>query len=273
MSTAWHAGDTLLRAYRDARVDMGAAASVEAHLLRCPDCRTRLAALAPDPVLAPAFDRVVADIATPSRAPLLRLARRCGLGESDAALLGAARALDGSWALAAVAVLGLTALAAVAHQGSGRVLYLLLAPLLPVLGVVAAFAATDPFAEIAAATPYSKVRLAALRTVAVCVTVIPLVVAFGLLLPPIGWLAVGWLMPGLALTVLALALMTWITPNAAGAVVAGIWAVTLLAVTSAADVQAAVRAPAAAGYAVIACAGILLLTLRLRAARAPGDPR
>ena len=135
----------------------------------------------------------------------MRLLRRLGLSEADAALLRAARSLDGSWTIATLAVVAFAALAAIDGGSSGRALYLLVAPLLPVVGVVVAFSSSDSLADLVAATPYSKARLALLRTAAVCAASVPLVIAFGAAVPPIGWLAVGWLMPALALTTLTLA--------------------------------------------------------------------
>ena len=107
-------------------------------------------------------------------APLLvRVLRRLGLRDADGVLLAAARAVSGAWTLATLAVVVFAALATFADAGRGLALYLLVAPLVPVVGVVAAFGATDPLVELASTTPYSKARLAALRTAAVLVTAVP----------------------------------------------------------------------------------------------------
>ena len=56
MSTqAWHCDAPMLRRYADGAVDLALAASIEAHLIRCADCRAALAGQT-DPVeLAPGW--------------------------------------------------------------------------------------------------------------------------------------------------------------------------------------------------------------------------
>ena len=206
MSTGtWHADDALLRSWSGGAPDVAAGASVEAHLLHCARCRARLAELRPpagDPVLDRAWSGVVAGIAVPPPSPAVRLLRRLGVSASDAVLLRAARSLDGAWTLATVAVIAFAALAALGDATGGIGLYLLLAPLVPVIGVVVAFASTDPLDELTAATPFSAARLALLRTAAVSVTSVPIVVLLGAAVPPIGWFAFAWLVPAIALTLL-----------------------------------------------------------------------
>jgi hypothetical protein len=88
--------------------------------------------------------------------------------------------------------------------GDGPSLVLLLAPVLPVLGVAAAWAkGMDPAYEIVSATPRSGLYLIFRRTSAVLVVLIPLLVAVGL---PLGASPGLWLLPCLAFTVGTLAL-------------------------------------------------------------------
>lgn len=269
----WHAGDDLLRRYRDEASEPGTAASVEAHLLRCGDCRARLAALGPEPVLDVAWGRVVAAMGAPRRAPVVAMLRRIGVSEADAALLRAARSLDGSWVIATLAVVAFAALAALQRAESGRALYLLVAPLLPVLGVVVAFASADVLAEMVSATPYSKARLALLRTAAVCLVSVPVVIAAGALVPPIGWLAVAWLVPALALTTTALTFMTWLSPGTAGGAVGAVWLFVVGTAHATRDVGALVSAGPTAAYLAVSALAALCLTIRLKSDHEPGGPR
>lgn len=268
-----HADEALLLRYRDDACDPATSASVEAHLPGCAACRARLAGLGPHPGLDAAWGRVVAGIGTPEPSPVVRLLRRMGLSEADAALLRAARSLDGSWTIATLAVVALAALAAIDGGSSGRALYLLVAPLLPVALVVVAFSSSDSLAELVAATPYSKARLALLRTAAVCAASVPLVVAFGAAVPPIGWLAVGWLMPALALTTLTLTAMTWIRPVAAGCAAGALWLCVVAAALAADDVGAAVSTGPSLAYVVVSALAAACLTARLKSAHEPGGPR
>ena len=268
-----HADEALLLRYRDDACDPATAASVEAHLPTCEACRARLAGLGRAPVVDVAWGRVVAAIGTPEPSPAVRLLRRMGLSEADATLLRAARSLDGSWTIATIAVVAFAALAAIDGGSSGRALYLLVAPLLPVIGVVVAFSSSDSLAGLISATPYSKARLALLRTAAVCAASVPLVIAFGAAVPPIGWLAVGWLMPALALTTLTLAAMTWIRPATAGGAAGALWLLIVAAAFATDDVGAAVASGPALGYALVSAVAAACLTVRLKSAHEPGGPR
>ena len=167
--------------------------------------------------LALAWTGIRAAIQRPALPPVLRLLRRIGLSEQDSVLLSASQSLRGPWTLATSAILVFAVAASFPGQSIGQALYLLVAPLVPVLGVVAAFAAGDTGAELTGPTPYSKTRLALLRTAAVIVTTVPLVVALGAIVPGIGWLAIAWLGPALGLTLTALVALTWFRPAITGA--------------------------------------------------------
>jgi hypothetical protein len=88
--------------------------------------------------------------------------------------------------------------------------------MLPVAGVALTFGpAADPAHEIVAGTPYSPVRLLAVRTlVVVSTTLLPAGVAAVFLPVQLG-LALAWLLPALALTVGTLALSTRVAPHVA----------------------------------------------------------
>jgi hypothetical protein len=270
MSTdTWHASDEMLRSYARGETGVAVVASVEAHLLRCPACRERIAPEVSAPLEA-AWTRVADRIQAPRPPLIVRALRRLGLSEADGVLLSAARALDGAWLLATLAVVVFAALAAIPSAAEGRALYLLVAPLVPVLGVVASFAAGDPLAALTSATPYPKARLALLRTVAVVITSIPLSIAVGIAVPGIEWLAFAWLLPALALTLITLLAMTWWEPEPVGFAVASAWIAVLAVAHSSNDVAAAVRLNLQLVYLAIAVLAAVALALRIGAARTPG---
>ena len=270
MTTDWHATDEMLRSYARGETDIAVMASVEAHLMRCAQCRGRVAAEAPAEPLAAVWDRVVDAVQTPPLPVVVRVLRRLGVSESDALLLSAARSLSGAWTLASVAVVVFAALAAIPGVSQGRALYLLVAPLVPVLGVVAAFASGDPLADLTSTTSYAKARLALLRTVAVTVTSIPLSIAVGLAVPEIELLAFAWLLPALALTLLTLVAMTWWGHEPVGLAVGALWVAVIATAYASHDVAAAVRAELQLVYLVLALLAATALAIRIRATSAPG---
>jgi hypothetical protein len=270
MSTgSWHASDEMLRTYVRGQTGIAVTASVEAHLLRCAACRERIAPEVAEP-LEVAWTRVVERIQTPRLPFVVRLMRRCGLSESDSVLLAAARALNGAWLLATLAVVVFAALAAIPSASQGQALYLLVAPLVPVAGVVAAFATSDPLVDLTGTTPYPKARLALLRTVAVVITSVPLSIAIGVAIPGIAWLAFAWLVPALALTLITLVGMTWWKPEPVGIAVALAWVVVITIARANDDVAGAVGGEQQVAYLVLAALAAVALAFRLRAAHTPG---
>jgi hypothetical protein len=265
----WHATDEMLRCYVGGEIRVAVMASVEAHLLQCSLCRERVVALDAEPLDA-AWGRIVDRIQVSEAPFVVRLLGRFGLNEADAVLLSAARSLDGAWALATLGVVVFAALAAIPAVAEGRALYLLVAPLIPVLGVVTAFASADPLADLTASTPYSKARLALLRALAVVLAGVPLALAVGVAVPGIAWLAFAWLLPALALTLVTLVAMTWWAPESAGVVTAIAW----VAVIGTAQVHhgaaQAVSADLQLVYALVAVVAAVSLGARIRTAHTPG---
>jgi hypothetical protein len=265
----WHAGEEMLRSYARGESGVAVMASVEAHLMRCPDCRERLAPEVEAPLEA-AWTRVADHIQTPRLPFVVRLMRACGLSESDGVLLAAARSLNGAWLLATLAVIVFAAVAAIPSETQGQALYLLVAPLVPVVGVVAAFAASDPLSDLTSTTPYSKARLALLRTVAVVITSVPLSIAIGVAIPGIAWLAFAWLLPALALTLLTLVGMTWWKPEPVGIAVALVWVAVIATARAGDDIAGAVGFEQQLVYLGVAALAAVALALRLGAAHTPG---
>lgn len=265
----WHATDEMLRGYARGETGVAVTASVEAHLMSCSTCQARLAPQVDLPLDA-AWTRVLDAVQEPPKPFLVRVLQRVGLRDADAVLLAAARSVGGAWALATLLVVCCSALAALAQASQDQTLYLIVAPLAPVLGVVAAFGSTDPLAAVLRATPYPKARLALLRTAAVLVWSMPLSLAFGLLVPDIGTLAFGWLLPSLALVLLALVAMTWWAPEPVGVAISAGWLVIIGAAYARHAVTATVGPEAQIIALVVTVLAAVVLTIRLGAARAPG---
>jgi hypothetical protein len=218
MSTAtngWHLDEELARRYAENRVPGMLATSVEQHLTSCPACRALLRPVVPAARLTAVWAEVLERVEAPPVGLLERLLHRIGLDEPTARMVALTPLLRTSWLAGTVLVLVLALLAA-ETAAPAVALFLLLAPVLPVSGVALTFGpAADPAHEIVAGTPYSPVRLLAVRTmVVVSSTFLPTGVAAALLPVDVG-LALAWLLPALALTVGTLALSTRLAPHVA----------------------------------------------------------
>jgi len=272
--STWHADDGLVDGYLAGHLDLGLSASLEAHLLSCELCRSLLATRLPAASRA-RVDRTWASVRERVDVPVLplpvRLLRRLGTSEATAVVLAAARSMSTAWTLATVAVLLFAALAVLTETDAGRAVYLVIAPLIPVAGVVGAFGSTaDPVAELTRTTAYPPARLVLVRAAGVVVTSVPLAMAVGLVLPGSHWLAFAWLAPGLAFILVVLAASTWIDPVPAGGVVALTWAAVVAESTRSGDPFLAVDAAMQVGSLALAAAAALTLALRFRLLSYPG---
>ena len=259
---AWHADPGLLHRYATGDVDPSLAASLEAHVLACARCRADIAGCVDDARLALGLDGLLATIDAPRPGPVESLLRRAGVPEHQARLLAATPSLRLSWLLAiAVALAFAVGTARLARDPSTGVdLFLVVAPLLPLAGVAAAYGpGVDPTYDIGVAAPMHGWRLLLLRSTAVLSSTTFLAGAATLLLPPAGWAVAAWLLPSLALTLGSLALSTVLSPlRSAGAVAAGWLAVIITAFSE--QATTALLGPWPQGVAavvVIAATGVL----------------
>jgi hypothetical protein len=107
--------------------------------------------------------------------------------------------------------------------------FLLVAPLVPVLGVAATYGGrSDPLETLVATAPYGRTRLVLVRTLAVLVTVLPFTFLLGLTLPGPQWTATAWLGPALALVPVTLAVSSLVGPRAGASAVAIGWSAVVL---------------------------------------------
>jgi hypothetical protein len=231
--TTWHLDRELAERYADGGVTPVLAASVEQHLVACPGCRALVPA--DEPRLAAVWTEVLERVQTPPVGLLERLLRRVGVGEPTARLVAATPSLRGAWLTGSLVVLLLAVLAA--HSSDrGTVVFLALAPVLPLAGVALAFGPrTDPTLDIAAASPYSLVRLLAARTAFVVATTLLPAAAAAQLLPGDRWLTVAWLLPALAMCAVVLALARRVEPVLAAGVLSAGWVTLTVARYAAAD--------------------------------------
>jgi hypothetical protein len=260
-SASWHIDADSLRRWVDGMAGPLNSVSVEQHILKCAPCRAQVAGLVPALHLEPVWDRVLADVEVPRAAVAQRLLHRLGLNTSDSLVITSAVTLRAAWLSGVIAVLLFSVVAASLAPYGGISLFVLLAPLVPVAGVAAAYGpSVDPSYEAVLAAPYAMVRLVLLRTASVLVTSVPLVVVAGLLLPTSPVVAAVWLLPAAGFIVLTLSASIWVDPAHAAAAVAVGWVIAVGWAARTGD-PLAVFAPAflVAYVALIAVAGLILL--------------
>lgn len=217
----WHLERDLADRYSDGRVSPVLAASVEQHLLACADCRSLIRA---DQTR---LDSVWADVLETVEAPRVSLVekglRALGVSDATSRLVAATPSLRGAW-LTGVGVLLVAAFLVARLSEHGTLVFVALAPVLPVLGVALAFGPqTDPTLEIAAASPYSLVRLLAARTAFVVGTTLLPAAALTFFVPGPDWLTIGWLLPSLAMCSAVLATAQRIEPHVSALGLSAAW--------------------------------------------------
>lgn len=193
-----------------------------------------------------------------------RALRAVGVPTTVVRMVAATPALRRSWYLAilAVVLLGLGA-ADPADRGSLFTL-LLMAPLLPVLGVAMAYGTNaDPSHEMQLATPTHGLRLVLVRAATVLVVSVGTVLVVTLLSPAARPMAAAWLLPALAVTSASLALMTVRPPRQATTIATVAWfTAVLVARVAADDPLAAFRAGGQVAAAVVASVAVAVTVVR-----------
>jgi hypothetical protein len=279
-SAAGHAEADLLASYASGTAQTVAAWSVEAHLTECALCRAALSAHVDAGRLARNRSVLLVRAALGDGGRVRRLLCRCGIPDHLLRLLGATPSLRGSWLLSVVGVLAVVAGEAAAVRPSWipargpvglagypgpEVLapFLLVAPLLVLAGVAAAFLPMfDPACRLAVAAPFSTFTLLLVRTVCALAAALVLVACAAFAVPGPGWLPAALLLPSLALCAFALAAATVMEPLAAVITAGTAWALPalLLAVTHLPLVI--VQWNAQSACAVVLCACLVVLFAR-----------
>ncbi|WP_410816539.1 hypothetical protein [Micromonospora sp. 050-3] len=226
----WHLLDEDLRAYATRTLAAPGLWSTEAHLAACDECRERLAAAATADLrwaIDGGWARLDAALDAPRPGPVERLMIAVGVPDHTARLLAATPALRLSW-LAAIAVTA--ALTATVAVFTDPVVFLVVAPLLPLVAVAMSFApGIDPTDEIAVVAPIRSFRLLLLRCLAVLSATTALSAVASLFIYEYGLRATGWFLPSLALTVLSLLLSPRLGAGPAAVVVGVGWAAVVAA--------------------------------------------
>lgn len=253
-TSAWHLDPDLAGRYAGGGLGSVLTASVEQHLMACAACRCLLSPHVDPGRLDDVWSDILERVEQPPTTFVERVLSSLGMADATARLVAATPSLRGAWVGGMTLVLGL-ALVAAYTAPHGVAVYLALAPLLPVAGVAMAFGpAVDPAHEMAAATPYSQLRLLALRTSFVVTTTLVPATVGGLLLPGTPLLAVAWLLPALALTVGTVALSTRVGPQRAAAGLTVVWlALSLRALAPRRDPLLTTSAPV-----LLLCTGLLV---------------
>lgn len=221
---SWHVPSIVLSRYAQGEIDPVQAYSVEAHLPSCAQCTAQIAALTDGARLARAWDEIEERLDAPRRGPIEAALGRLGVPEHLARLLGATPALRLSWLLACAFTLGFAVWAAGRRPDDGIVLFLVLAPLLPLAGVAAAFGPdVDPTYEIGLAAPLRSFALLLIRALAVLATTTVMAGIAALALPGLHPSAAAWLAPALGLTLAGLALTTRMSAPVACGSLALLW--------------------------------------------------
>jgi hypothetical protein len=259
----WHLDETTLRAYVDGHTLHVVGASVESHLLECPDCRAHLRELMPHAAVDRAWAAIRVHIETPRRSVPERVLTWCGVSGESARLLVAVPAFRGAWLLGMFVVTLFAGLAAFFAGEYGLTVFLVIAPLAPVAGVAASFGGdADPCHELVTVTPHSAVRLLMLRTVGVLVTSLPLTVVAGLALPGPAWLGVAWLTPAAAGVTLTLLLAPVLGSTVIATTLAACWSVGVVSAARLSDPLEVVEPAMQLVFAALTLVAVAAIVLR-----------
>ncbi len=259
----WHIDAPVWEAYAAGRLEPAAELSVESHLVGCHECRSSARSQVPTGTADAVWSGVRATISTPVPSLPQRAVQRLGVTPDDTVLVSADAfvvpwAVAVGFAVASACIVGLAGLGPASRDAA----FMALAPLVPVLAVVASYDALDPLRELMVTTPYNKLRLALLRATAALTVAVPATMAIGLVVPNMDDLVLAWLAPSLGLTLAALVLLTWFEAWVTGVLVVSAW-VTVVAVLRADDrVDALTTLVGQVGF--VLGAGVLVLALVLR---------
>lgn len=219
----WHVEPEMLETYAHSVIDDAHAYSIEAHLVTCSECRARVSDLGDPEQLEILWAEINEAVTGPRTGIIERILLRFGVKDHVARLLAATPSLSVSWLGGLVLALSFAVTAA--HMSSrGFLMFVVLAPLLPLAGIAVAYGPrVDPTYEIGLAAPISSFHLLLIRASAVLTTSGGLALVAALALPQRDWAMVAWLIPSLGLVLASLALSSVISPLRAAAGLAFIW--------------------------------------------------
>jgi hypothetical protein len=225
----WHVDDAAARRYSAGTLDDIGCASVEAHLERCDRCRALVAGAATDvdlALLASVWADIDDELDGPRPGWIESMLHRIGVDEATARIVAATRRARWGYLVAVAASVALAVLAWHADDEPGLlVIFMIVAPIGPLIATAGSFSWADPVIGIIRATPYSALRILLLRTAAAVVPAVALTLLAVPWLLDDGWVAIGWLLPSLALVSCALALSSWIPLERAVVALLVVWVI------------------------------------------------
>ena len=207
----WHVDEPSAARYAARGLDATSAASVESHLLVCDRCRAAVGGEIDDVLLDSVWIALTDALDQPVVGAFERVLQRAGCSDATARIVAATARARWSFLLAVVSSLLLASIAAQSSSERYFGLYLIVAPLGPLVATAGAFGRwSDPAYVLVATSPTSSLRILLVRIVA---SVLPAIALTALSVPWVvdrGWLAIAWLLPSLALAAGALALSSWV---------------------------------------------------------------
>jgi hypothetical protein len=216
----WHVSDHELERYANHTIPSVVRGSVESHLLECDLCRSALLAYAPDGRKVAAdemWSRIAERIDVTGR-PFRSSTTAVQVATSSPLLLVATLAVT-------LGVIITVVISSAASPDATLPLFVMLAPLAPVIGAVLAFrTGIDPAGQLAGATPLASGRLPFFRALFSSGTALVAVAISSIFVPAGLDDVIAWLLPGLALSSLVIAISTWIDPSRVALVMVGGWA-------------------------------------------------
>lgn len=212
--SGWHVDAALAAAYVDRRLGPVPRASVEAHASKCSACQMLLGARSPGPSALDVdrlWARVEAAVVAPPVGLLGRVLIRLGLPMRDLVMLRVVASQSRQWTLATTLVLVVAAAAAVLGPvASAHAAFLIVAPLLPALGVAATYRLVPPGIDLLEqSTPTSPARRLLWRSTYVVATAVPVAGIVGAVVLRHPGAAASWLLPALACTLCVAVGSTW----------------------------------------------------------------
>jgi hypothetical protein len=212
---------------------------------------------------------IEAELDAPAPTLLARLLLRLGVGEGTVPLVTATPALRRSFIISVVIAV-LFALSAANNNTSADgvdriVVFLTMAPLIPLAGVALAFGPrVDPTHEVALAAPIDGFRLFLIRALTVVSASTIVLLIASMLVPAGGSHRVAWLLPSLAATSVTMAVSTRLDPRIAAGAVSVAWILIVTIAVSTTDASAAFGPTMQVVSLFVAAAGAVGFTQRRR---------